>query len=84
MYFVSDMFQLPFVPFTSSYLSRAEFLGVNDMTGDPFLVMPYMPKGNVRQYIQKNPQCNKLKIVCGPRLYAAKPVPSPCSYMKSY
>ena len=81
MYFVSVTFQFSF---TSSYLPHAEILGANDMGDEPFLVMPYMPKGNVRQYIQKHPHCNKLKIVCGPRLYAAKPVPSAFSYMKSY
>jgi hypothetical protein len=81
MYFVRVTFQLPF---TSSYLSCAECLGANDMGNEPFLVMPYMPKGNVRQYVQKQPHCNKIKIVCGSRLYAAKPVPSACSYMKPY
>ena len=62
MYFVSVTFQLPF---TSSYLSCAEFLGANDMGDTPFLVLPYMPKGNARQYIQKHPHCNRLKIVSG-------------------
>ena len=81
MYFVSVTSQLPF---TSSYLPCAEFLGANDMGNKPFLVMPYMPKGNVRQYIQKYPHCNKLKIVSGSRLYAVTPVPSASSYMKLY
>jgi len=43
-----------------------EFLGANNMDEDPFLVTPYVPKGNLSQYIKMYPNCNKTKIVSSP------------------
>jgi hypothetical protein len=40
-----------------------EFLGANVLDDDPFIVMPFLKNGNVRNYILNNPTCNRHKIV---------------------
>lgn len=41
-----------------------EFLGANYLEDKPFIVMPYLKNGNARDYVGRNPQCNRLRIVC--------------------
>ena len=41
-----------------------EFLGANILDDKPFIVMPYIKNGNVRDYIKVHPDCNRVKIVC--------------------
>ena len=40
-----------------------EFFGANTLDDDPFVVMPWYKKGNVRDYLRDNPSCSRLKIV---------------------
>jgi hypothetical protein len=40
-----------------------EFLGANELDDRPFVVMPYMKNGNARDYVQRHPNCDRLKIV---------------------
>ena len=41
----------------------SEFLGANILDHKPFIVTPYLENGNVRVYIESNPDCSRLKIV---------------------
>jgi hypothetical protein len=34
------------------------------MDDSPFIVMPFMKNGNVLDYIEMNPQFNRLRMVC--------------------
>ena len=40
-----------------------EFLGANILDDKPFIVMPYIKNGNVRDYIEVHPDCNRAQIV---------------------
>jgi hypothetical protein len=40
-----------------------EFLGANETDDRPFIVMPYLKNGNVRDYVQNHPDCDRLQIV---------------------
>ncbi|KAF8185737.1 kinase-like domain-containing protein [Pholiota molesta] len=40
-----------------------QFIGVSVLDDDPFIVMPLMKHGNVRDYLDKNPNCNRLEII---------------------
>jgi hypothetical protein len=33
------------------------------MDDEPFIVMPFIKRGNVRDYIHTNPQCDRVRIV---------------------
>ncbi|KIM73991.1 hypothetical protein PILCRDRAFT_715514, partial [Piloderma croceum F 1598] len=39
-----------------------QFLGANEMDDRPFIVMPYLKNGNVRDYVQNYPDCDRLQI----------------------
>jgi hypothetical protein len=43
--------------------NRTEFFGANVLDDKPFIVMPYYPNGNARDYVQRNPDCDRIKIV---------------------
>ncbi|KAF8185739.1 kinase-like domain-containing protein [Pholiota molesta] len=40
-----------------------QFLGANVMDDEPFIVMPFIKRGNVRDYIHTNPQCDRVRII---------------------
>ncbi|KAF8956482.1 kinase-like domain-containing protein [Flammula alnicola] len=40
-----------------------QFLGANILDDKPFLVMPLIEHGNARDFIDNNPDCNRLKII---------------------
>ncbi|KAG5650410.1 hypothetical protein H0H81_012347 [Sphagnurus paluster] len=40
-----------------------EFLGANILDERPFIVMPYYGNGNVRQYIERHPHCDRVQII---------------------
>ena len=40
-----------------------EFLGANILDDEPFIVMPLIANGNIREYINNNPSCDRLKFV---------------------
>jgi len=42
---------------------QLEFLGANVLDDKPFIVMPYMKNGNVRQYLKLHPTYDRLKLV---------------------
>ena len=42
------------------------FLGANVLDDQPFIVMPYFKNGNVRDYLVKHPDSDRLQIVCIP------------------
>lgn len=44
-------------------LDILEFLGANELDDRPFIVMPYLRNGNVRDYIRARPDCDRLQIV---------------------
>ena len=44
-------------------LQYLEFLGANELDDKPFIVMPYLKNGNARDYVQKHPNCDRLRIV---------------------
>jgi hypothetical protein len=80
----------PYAPFISPYdlftsgCYLVEFLGANHMDNDPFLVTPYIQKGNVSQYIQMYPNCNKIKIVSCPPHSTINIWPNHRSHTRSY
>ncbi|PPR08181.1 hypothetical protein CVT24_001531 [Panaeolus cyanescens] len=39
-----------------------QFLGANILDNTPFIVMPLIENGNIRTYIQKHPNCDRLKF----------------------
>ena len=41
----------------------SEFLGANILDDEPFIVMPMIPNGNICDYILKNPNCDRLRLV---------------------
>ena len=43
--------------------NRTEFFGANVLDDKPFIVMPYYPNGNARNYVQRYPDCDRIKIV---------------------
>jgi len=40
-----------------------EFLGANVLDDKPFILMPLVKNGNVRDYIDCNPDCNRQRVV---------------------
>ena len=40
-----------------------EFLGANVLDDKPFIVMPLMENGNARDYIDRNPTCDRQRMV---------------------
>jgi serine/threonine protein kinase len=52
----------------SSTQYLVEFLGANILDDKPFIVMPYLPNGNARDYLLKHPNGDRLKIVCTPNV----------------
>jgi len=44
-------------------VNAQEFLGANILDDKPFILMPFMRNGNVRDYIECNPDCDRQKIV---------------------
>ena len=40
-----------------------EFLGANVLDNKPFILMPLIKNGNVRDYISCNPDCDRQRIV---------------------
>ena len=42
---------------------HSEFLGANVPDNKPFIVTRYLQDGNVRFYVEKNPDCDRLKLV---------------------
>lgn len=41
----------------------SEFLGANILDDEPFIVMPLIANGNVTNYINNNPNCDRLRFV---------------------
>lgn len=41
----------------------AEFLGANVLDERPFIVMPYLPNGNAKEYVNTHPECDRLRLV---------------------
>ena len=46
---------------TASFI--LEFFSANELDDRPFIVMPYLRNGNVRDYIRARPGCDRLGIV---------------------
>jgi serine/threonine protein kinase len=49
------------------YLSHPNILPVIDVSKTPFpfyIMSPWMPGGNITQHIQRNPDVNRLTLVC--------------------
>ncbi|KAF9055624.1 kinase-like domain-containing protein [Panaeolus papilionaceus] len=40
-----------------------QFLGANILDDDPFIVMPLVPNGNIRSFIRKHPNSDRLKFI---------------------
>lgn len=40
-----------------------EFFGANILDDEPFIVVPWIPNGNVLDYINNHPYCNRLVFV---------------------
>ncbi|KAF8153325.1 kinase-like domain-containing protein [Crassisporium funariophilum] len=40
-----------------------QFLGANVFDDKPFIVMPYLKNGNARDYLQSNPNCDRVRIL---------------------
>lgn len=39
-----------------------QFFGGSTVDDPPFLIMPFLRNGNVRRYLMKHPQANRLKL----------------------
>ena len=46
-----------------SHPNITPFLGVSETPGPLYMVSEWMPNGNVRQYIAKNPEASRLQLV---------------------
>ena len=52
----------PLLDWKDAYMT-SEFLGANILDDEPFIVMPWIANGNVRDYIDHHPSCDRLKLV---------------------
>jgi hypothetical protein len=63
IHILRNLFTMIRVSECSCPLWYSEFLGANELDDRPFIVMPYMQNGNARDYVQRHPNCDRLKIV---------------------